>query len=357
MKKKHNAIEQFCKATLAKVPNSYEMANQYRKSRVAEDRSWPEWCDLPRNVINKIYNHDYRNMDKGIYLARIHINEKSIHELAAALSWTRYKTICRFDEELSALLARQALDGDIPLQLLSFLPYPCMFVECNTQIGDKKSIGFFTWLEVAFDKGRKLQMLHLFDNGQTKQFSLILGGNLETAMQLTYWETTSSQKLRSNTVSMLLSDDLEESVSTSLDVEIPEIDSIEKANLSGWLNHLLYLCSEKPDMADIETLKKRRTYDSAGAVKRVATVDVGTRVGAAIRKAKQSQNRRNSIGMKYKNEGFQKSMAPHIRRAHWHRYWVGPRDGKRKMILRWIPPTAINIEDDKEFSSVIRDVK
>lgn len=45
-----------------------------------------------------------------------------------------------------------------------------------------------------------------------------------------------------------------------------------------------------------------------------------------------------------------KGRAPHIRKAHWHGYWTGPRAGVRKYIYHWIPPTIIsgtNNENDK----------
>lgn len=357
MKKKLSPVEQFCRETILKVPNSYEMANLYRQSRVADDYEWPDWCDLPRGVINKIYNYDYRNVDDGIRLLRLSVNKKFVNELAAVLTWMRYKTIYRFDDELSMLLSKQSLDGDIPLQLLSLLPYPSMFVECETQLGDDISVGFYTWMEVAFDKGRRLQMLHLLDNGDTRYFNLILAGNLDAAMQLTHWEAIASTESMNNAISVLLNDDFEESRKPPpLDITVPELDPKEKANITSWLNHLLYLCSEKPDMLDMEILKKRRTYDSIGAPKRAATVDVGTRVGTALRKSKKMRSNESSSAA-IRESGKTKSVIPHIRRAHWHRFWVGPRDGKRMIILRWIPPTAINIDNLDEFSPVIHDVK
>lgn len=31
----------------------------------------------------------------------------------------------------------------------------------------------------------------------------------------------------------------------------------------------------------------------------------------------------------------------HMRRAHWHTFWKGPRDGVRQKVVRWIPPTLV----------------
>ena len=34
---------------------------------------------------------------------------------------------------------------------------------------------------------------------------------------------------------------------------------------------------------------------------------------------------------------------PHLRRAHWHHYWVG--EGRRKIVLKWINTMIVNAED------------
>ena len=37
-----------------------------------------------------------------------------------------------------------------------------------------------------------------------------------------------------------------------------------------------------------------------------------------------------------------KGRIPHIRKAHWHGYWTGPRDGERNYIHHWIPPVIVS---------------
>lgn len=45
-----------------------------------------------------------------------------------------------------------------------------------------------------------------------------------------------------------------------------------------------------------------------------------------------------------KDKGASSSKAAYMRKAHWHRYWVGPRNikEKRRVVLRWIPETTVN---------------
>ena len=35
------------------------------------------------------------------------------------------------------------------------------------------------------------------------------------------------------------------------------------------------------------------------------------------------------------------SVRPHTRRGHYHHFWVGPKDGERKLITHWIPPILV----------------
>ena len=48
-----------------------------------------------------------------------------------------------------------------------------------------------------------------------------------------------------------------------------------------------------------------------------------------------------------------------IRRGHWHTYWTGKKDGseKRKLILKWISFTYVNVEKSEELPIVVNVVK
>lgn len=50
------------------------------------------------------------------------------------------------------------------------------------------------------------------------------------------------------------------------------------------------------------------------------------------------------------------SMRPHMRRGHWHHYWVGSRDNdeERKLILKWVAPIMINVLDVEEDLPVVK---
>lgn len=89
--------------------------------------------------------------------------------------------------------------------------------------------------------------------------------------------------------------------------------------------------------------------------------DVGTRLGAALRKAT-AQAASDPGGA---SEPTGRHVRGHIRRAHWHTFVTGPRkhaDGSvvdpsdRPRSLRWLPPLPINLDTYETLPSVIRPV-
>ncbi len=49
---------------------------------------------------------------------------------------------------------------------------------------------------------------------------------------------------------------------------------------------------------------------------------------------------------------------PHIRRAHWHSYWVGKCNDPdtRTVVLKWLPPIAVNVQNVDDLTTTVRDV-
>lgn len=47
------------------------------------------------------------------------------------------------------------------------------------------------------------------------------------------------------------------------------------------------------------------------------------------------------------DEASTRKVRGHIRRAHWHSFWHGPREGERQLKLRWMHPTLVNLGADR----------
>jgi len=73
--------------------------------------------------------------------------------------------------------------------------------------------------------------------------------------------------------------------------------------------------------------------------------NVGSHLGAALRAAYERESR--DLG------GTHASPRPHIRRAHWHSYWTGPRKDpeRRRLILKWLHPMVVGTARDEDVMS------
>lgn len=68
---------------------------------------------------------------------------------------------------------------------------------------------------------------------------------------------------------------------------------------------------------------------------------LGAKLGSAIGAARQAgYHSSHGVG--------ERTVAPHVRRAHWQRFWTGKRKGRDddrfgdELIVKWIPPIPIN---------------
>ncbi len=103
------------------------------------------------------------------------------------------------------------------------------------------------------------------------------------------------------------------------------------------INALAYLCSANADIEMVYSPKRnvRRKRDNLS----MATWhDVGYRIGASIRRFEKEarENRPHQGG----------TVRPHMRRAHFHHYWVGSKNDpdERRLELRWVPPVMVNAD-------------
>ncbi|MGH8769053.1 MAG: hypothetical protein ACREVT_12860 [Burkholderiales bacterium] len=132
------------------------------------------------------------------------------------------------------------------------------------------------------------------------------------------------------------------------------------ASLAPLVSVLLYLCSASSELRDASgtlhrpqrpqfkrTRKGRRLF----APDKPTTWEAGYRLGAALRRAYAQE--RTEPGDTHA------SPRPHIRRAHWHAFWTGPKaePAQRKLDVRWLPPIPVAVQDLDELVPVVRPVK
>jgi hypothetical protein len=116
---------------------------------------------------------------------------------------------------------------------------------------------------------------------------------------------------------------------------------------------LLYLVSDKADISpegDSSELRSRVVSNERRGIRnfqasKVRPWEVGFRIGAEIRAF---EERSHESAM---STGTGSSMRPHVRRAHWHSFWTGPRDQpqERRKKVRWLPPTPVNVTSSDDL--------
>jgi len=49
---------------------------------------------------------------------------------------------------------------------------------------------------------------------------------------------------------------------------------------------------------------------------------------------------------------------PHLRRGHWHSFWVGKKDqpDARSVTPKWLPPIPVNVTGVEDLTTTVRDV-
>ena len=99
-------------------------------------------------------------------------------------------------------------------------------------------------------------------------------------------------------------------------------------------NGVAYICSLNADIRPSYAPPKGVRENRAKRRSSATWHDVGYRIGADLR-----AYRRYARAESGHRGG---TVRPHMRRAHWHRYWTGPMDGERRLVLKWLAPTAVN---------------
>lgn len=107
---------------------------------------------------------------------------------------------------------------------------------------------------------------------------------------------------------------------------------------------ILYACSDEPDFLEVEppeALRGRGTFKGSDLKIR----QMGIRIGTSLRSHRKSSSASSAT--------LNGTMTPHVRRAHWHRFWVGPRNGPRRLTVKWLPPIPVNV-DRGEIQTTVR---
>ena len=312
-----------------RYPDAWRQVDRFRLQRGAEVPAWPEWCYVPIAATLAIVDAGRPGADR---LAVAH----DAAVLAALAAWRIGQGIYRWDPTLASAVVATPIDGALPTDLLFRLPEwgvyhaipPGLLAVAGTPV-----VGVFAHLEWDAPTGGA-ELRFAFDGGADQLFAvpiLLTAPTLREAL-----------------------DALVTSAATRASGPVRHPGDAALPLLSAALALTLYLCAEDADMAGpgqpgnpepVATSRGPRIFPR----ERVRTWDVGWRVGAALRHGAEAHPA-NPQGA----SGPHAPPRPHLRRAHWHTYWVGPRHAAQTRRLRWLHPVLVG--GDGERPAVIHPV-
>ena len=296
----------------------------------------PDWCIMPTLFPFLLMTDKY-----GEHFYLTHMDE--LMTMASTYIWRCSKGVYRFAPEIYQALVRQPLSGDLPQECLYHMPEWAVYIETPGLSYERMPMeGFIAHLDYnLYSRGVDLQFA-IFRKGidQPKMIALPLGeGTLPDSMDRV--------------------DQVDEMFAGSLS-NVRYVGSRDeyRQTFSAMIQLLLYICSDEPDMPEIEhPQKRRRLSGSVRAPEEPRVWDVGVRVSAAIRNFNGRQSTAYTNIADAATAGSHASPRPHVRSAHWHTYWTGPRDAafpSRKPVMRWIPPLPIGMNWKGELPTNIR---
>lgn len=262
-----------------------------------------------------------------------------VARIGALSAWRRTKGIYRYDADLRAALAETDLDRDLPTDILARLPEWCVYIDLSrapirSPAGDIE--GAYAHLECDMNDRREELRLLLVSGDSLIPIPIHLGGTLRAGIDRAKLE------IRANYALARGGRDLEAQAMGEA------LGAMSRA-IEETVSLVLYLCSDAPDVTDAAGAERGPPVPSKGAAQAVSAWDVGWRLGAALRRARAMRS--EDAG------GTHAGPQPHVRRAHWHAYWMGSEAKRdRRRVLRWLAPIFVGLDLGDDLAAVIRRV-
>lgn len=303
----------------ARYPHAWRQIDEWRLARGHSVPAWPDWCYVP--IAATLALTETGTGGVADRLRRVHDAEV----LAALAAWRMGQGIYRWHPDLAAAVIDTPMDGAIPTALLYRLPEWGIYHDLPPgllTILQRPVAGIFVHLE--WDANTSQTELRLVFHGAPDFLFpvplLVEAGTIAEALAA----------LRASALRQAVG-------------PLPPMDAPLVAAIGGAVGLTLYLAADDADIvgteppgnpAPVATRRGLRVFPRD----RGRTWDVGWRIGAALA---------GPAHPTADHGGTHLSPRPHVRRAHWHTYWVGPRTGPRTRQLRWLHPVLVGADGDR----------
>lgn len=286
-------------------PHAWTMYGHAISERGKSAPDWPTWCHCPSIVASAVVDAAARGASRA-----------DIPKLAALAAWRATQGIYRYGNELRESLIQTPLTGDIPSEHLERLPEWCVYVEMP--LPPEGIHGFFAHLDYNPITSSRTMRLLLDTEFGLAPISLQLDTTIEDAIDWTL-------------------------KSTATDVDRKRIADA----VTPCMSLLLYLCSDDAELrrtrgstprGKTHSLHLTRKGPRERQASRLEIHEVGFTISAFLRDAA--------------GDGpHSGSKRGHVRRAHWHSYWHGPKSNPQRK-LQWLSPIAVKLEGVPNVATV-----
>jgi hypothetical protein len=337
-------LEEFAK----RYPDAFAAIDRFRGMKNSDpDFQWPDWCYVPMSGAHAVIEHHHQ----GDVLSNI----SAVAELSAYSAWRLGQYVLRFDPALYERLIETEL-GNIPCTTLLRLPAYCIYIETpGLVVMGEQLHGFFAFLEFDYRSGPELRLL--LDYGDRVVSQPIIFGSESGTLADAIVRLTESARMRASSLSPASREGIATYASQA---------NAMAGEITPLVSLLLYACSsefdaDRPLQTPQPVKTKRGTKYFAAPSPTV--VQVGARLGAALREAYRLAQTQAAT-KDGSSDG--NSVTPHLRKAHWHTYRLGPKKdttgkplefSQRPSELRWLPPIPVNIHLSTLGPTTIRPVR
>jgi len=303
---------------------------------LCDEVKWPKWCFIPYGLWVKVL-YDHFGADKF----EMDSTHETFETMVTLGTWRYTQGSYVFDKDFMAALAESDLSGDLPTSVLMRLPEWCVYVSTPNLVSIDNETpvhGFFARLDrqIVGTKITDYLYIRLDTDFTPLTIPIILDGRSISAALENLLSGYDAEKLASEPDAppegLLSKDQLIENVT---------------GYMKPLISLLLYLCSDEPEIDNSRVpgispscpapKKIKGTYKVFPA-QNITIWNVGQQLGETLRKA--------GYYTGSSTPGHHKR--PHLRRAHWHGYWTGPRTGDRRFSLKWLPPMMVAADNAQE---------
>ena len=273
----------------------------------------------------------------------------SAEALQAVAAWRTTKLHYEVDPDFWDELAATPMKGTPPSEIFERLPAKAFFISRKGWLLRKSVFhGFFVYVLPG-----ALSIVPVTNTTVSGKLELRLSNeSVEEALDRVCQESKDSS-LRVIQAHPNWTEDGKKKAIADFMARWPEEERAIKQTWHGVLSNVLYLCTEQPDVEDRELpasrVSRMGTRVRFSVPKNETAIAVGVRLGAVFRKEASGRSERSESGLG-------RPLPPHIRRAHWHTYWVGKK-GEQRPEVKWLSPILVNAKSHEDLVETVHKVR